>query len=141
MCGERGSFLIGNIEMAYFMYITRADEWYLDDSNPIQLEEWVGLVASDPELESMPVLKAELPDGREVKRESPGLALWSGNEFVDVVALEHRNGSIAVKYPDDQALRKMAEIAEKLGARVQGEEGELYGVDGEVLDKGPNYSE
>jgi hypothetical protein len=39
---------------------------------------------------------------------------------------DYRNGRIVVKYPDEKMLAKMRVIAEALGARVMGDEGELY---------------
>jgi hypothetical protein len=37
-----------------------------------------------------------------------------------------RNGRVVVKDPDGMLIRKMREIAETLGARVQGDDGEYY---------------
>lgn len=42
-------------------------------------------------------------------------------------------GDVVVKNPDAEILAKMWAIAQKLGARVQGDDGELYGANGNVI--------
>ena len=37
------------------------------------------------------------------------------------------------KNPDQHVLRRMAQIADDLGARLQGDDGEFYGLEGEPL--------
>ena len=42
-------------------------------------------------------------------------------------------GGITVKNPDKEIFKKMFNLAKKLGARLQGDEGEFYDVNGEVV--------
>ena len=63
--------------------------------------------------------------GGTIRIESPGLSVWmawSGG----IAWMDHRGGRIVVKNPDTAILKKMCAIAERLGARVQGDEGEMY---------------
>jgi hypothetical protein len=68
--------------------------------------------------------------GDVLRIQNEGLAVWTawpgegrgnGRAWMD-----YHRGRIVVKDPDAALLRKMCAIAEKLGARVQGDEGELY---------------
>jgi hypothetical protein len=42
-------------------------------------------------------------------------------------------GNVVVKNPDSEILRKMYVIAQSLFAKVQGDEGETYGPDGNLV--------
>jgi hypothetical protein len=44
---------------------------------------------------------------------------------------------VVVKNPDQEILKKMWSIADSLSAKVQGDEGELYGADGCSIDIAP----
>jgi hypothetical protein len=100
--------------MGYDLHITRAPEWSESDQHPITADEWLAVVAADPELSLRP--------GHE-----PYFAEWSG-------PCSHPGGSwfswdegqIYTKNPDRRILAKMLQIAGRLGARVQGDDGELY---------------
>jgi hypothetical protein len=46
----------------------------------------------------------------------------------------HFGDHISVKNPDASILRKMHQIALSLKAKVQGDDGEEYGADGELSD-------
>ena len=99
--------------MGYELHITRRD-FYADPNGPaITLEEWMAYVASDPELRLAPeygkhtvlmTLPSKYPDP------------W----------LEWFEGCIDTKNPDKPIVAKMIQIAQKLGACVQGDDGELY---------------
>jgi hypothetical protein len=39
---------------------------------------------------------------------------------------DYRHGEVVVKNPDDEILGKMRQIAERMGAKVIGDEGESY---------------
>src|SRR5690606_27146395 len=66
-----------------------------------------------------------------LRYENEGLAVWvaySGhNEDGNKAWFDHRNGEAVVKNPDDEILAKMIAVAAKLGANVQGDDGEPYG--------------
>lgn len=116
--------------MGYDLHITRATLWIDSDAAPITLEEWLEYLDSDPEMRLDGFAEAHLPDGTTLRAESPGLAVWtawSAHERDGNMAwFDHRRGRIVVKNPDDEIVGKMFAIAERLGARVQGDEGEIY---------------
>jgi len=47
----------------------------------------------------------------------------------------HFQGNIVAKNPDEEILRKMWRVAQAMSAKVQGEESELYGADGRLLQE------
>jgi hypothetical protein len=101
--------------MGWEIHITRAEFWAENDEHPITAEEWLDLVQEDPELTI---------DARD---NGPYFALWNvhsiGNDHPWFDLFE---GSINTKYPDRKTLGKAIQIARRLGARVQGDDGEEY---------------
>lgn len=97
----------------YDLHVTRKDHWASDVGPKISFEEWVEYVRTD----------------RQLMRDS------ENSEFDFIVTLPNetfplwyntRTGEIFTKNPSEKAVRKLIEIAEKLKAKVQGDEGELY---------------
>jgi hypothetical protein len=98
--------------MPYHLHITRAADWTDSSELPIAAAEWLRLVRIDPELV-----------------EEPG----HGSYFVRWVGphgqtrwLHWSEGRISSGYPDGAFLKKLVAIAERLGAKVQGDSGEVY---------------
>jgi hypothetical protein len=100
--------------MGYDLHITRAADWLDPDGPHISAEEWWELVAADPELAPDPAFGLDIArwSGRSIHKES--WLAWA------------EPGSIFTKYPDRELVAKMLQIAEHLGARVQGDDGEFY---------------
>jgi hypothetical protein len=98
--------------MGYDLHITRRVHWS-DDGDDISAEEWLALVATDPELQ------IETANG-------PYFAIWSRPLLDGHHWLTWSTGQISTKNPDDVLIDKMVEISRKLGARVQGDDGEIY---------------
>jgi hypothetical protein len=117
--------------MGYDIHITRQENWYDDDiSKQISLTEWKQYIESDSEMRLDNFAEATLQSGDKIRLENEGLAVWK-NYTGDNVHSNHawfdfRNGNITVKNPDDEIMKKMLNIAEKLEARMQGDEGEIY---------------
>ena len=80
--------------------------------------------------------EAIMENGDVFRIEHDGIAVWtaySGHGVDGNMAwLYPGSGGIVAKNPDKEILAKMFEIAQALGARVLGDEGEEYGVDGEM---------
>lgn len=112
--------------MGYEVHITRADDWTDSPSVPISLEEWLAVVDGDPELRLEGFASATTVEGETLSFESPGLAIWTGwsrhGAGGGFAWIDHSDGEIAVKNPDEEILRKMHQIARALGARVQGDD-------------------
>jgi hypothetical protein len=99
--------------MGYDLHITRGAHWAENEGHEITCEEWLALVAHDPELTLDPV-------------NGDQYALWSGPSQYPEPWLKWWRGNISTKNPDKTLIVKMINIASKLGARVQGDDGEFY---------------
>lgn len=123
--------------MGYDIHITRKQNWFDDEGDPIPLDEWLAHIRSDPEMRHDKFAETFTPDGTPIRTHSPGFGVWVGYsrhvEGKNMVWFRWFEGMIVVKNPDPEILCKMHRIASLLGARVQGDEGEFYGPDGEMM--------
>jgi hypothetical protein len=99
--------------MGYELHITRAEFWADNDNNQITVDEWLKFVAADPELKL-------------AGYNGPHFALWSGRSKSPEPWLDWSQGNVYSKNPDKAIVSKMLQIAQALGARVQGDDGEFY---------------
>jgi hypothetical protein len=101
----------------YNLHITRKGHWAEPGGPVITAEEWLAYVANDPQLKPIPESETH---GVTVNVESkyPNRKLhWSSH-----------SGDIYTEKPDVAVLAKMLQIASALGAKVQGDDGEVYGI-------------
>ena len=115
--------------MGYDLHITRKAEWF-DDQPKISLEEWETYASGDPLLSveglvgwkvGDKVVKAKDFAFHDPKREKHTIAAsmcWEPS------------GNIIAKNPCQIGIAYMVLIAGRLNARVQGDEGELYDING-----------
>lgn len=101
--------------MGYDLHITRAEHWSDNTGAEITAEEWLAVVHADPELRLAP----EVGMG-------PYFVRWTGPSTLPDPWLDRFAGNVDTKNPDPALIGKMVRLAERLGARVQGDEGELY---------------
>jgi hypothetical protein len=99
--------------MGYELHITRAEFHACNEGHEITADEWMRYVQSDPELCSFPDNGAYFVQ-------------WSGKSKYPDPWLDWFAGNISTKNPDKAIVEKMLQIAQALGARVQGDDGELY---------------
>lgn len=102
------------------IYITRAPHFLDGAQDPIAKEDWRALVAGDPEL--------SIPDPS-----VPDYAVWNGQTAVQTPWIDLTDGNLFSRSPDHSFVRKLIDIAGRLGARVQGEGGELYRIEGGLV--------
>lgn len=107
--------------MGYDLHITRAEFHATNEGQEITADEWMRYVASDPELEASPA-------------NGEYFVLWSGPSRYPDPWLDWFAGNIYSKNPDKAIVGKMLQIARRLGARVQGDEGEFYEDTSEIPD-------
>ena len=123
--------------MGYDVHITRKLAWYDDEAPEISLDEWLHHVAGDPELRLDGHAEARPGGGAVLGVEDPSMAVWIGHpehgKRDGMAWIWHSNGNVMAKNPYDAMLRKMHRIGVALGAKVQGDEGEIYGPDGDPL--------
>lgn len=113
--------------MGYELHITRKNDWSDEDGPDISFDEWAAFVASDPELRLDGFAEATTPAGEVLRMTSPGITAWVSSPGAEPLGwFQWFNGEVSAKVRDSAQLRKMHQIAAVLGARVQGDEGELY---------------
>jgi hypothetical protein len=96
--------------MGYDIHITRKANWSDDEGDAIAPEEWLLALDSDPEL------------SRATDSGDDTLAgAWKGETL-----FWFHDGEVTCKNPDEAIIRKMVEIGARLGANVQGDDGERY---------------
>jgi hypothetical protein len=115
--------------MGYDLHITRKSDWPLR-GNDITFDEWLAVVAADPEMRLDGFAEAPLPDGEVLRTEDASLAVWTAypGHGVDggMALMWLSGGNIDTKNPDEHIRRKLWRLAQALNARVQGDDGEFY---------------
>jgi hypothetical protein len=99
--------------VGYELHIHRADTWTESDRYPITPDEWLAVMASDPEL--------RLDPDHELQALWPGPCKYPGGTW-----FAWFEGAVFTKNPDRSTVAKMLQLARQLGARVQGDHGEFY---------------
>ena len=108
--------------MGYDLHITRKEYWADEEGEgSISLSEWNAHVENDPELIQDPDNPGE--NNYLYLRDSGNWPLWYSPE----------SGEINTKNPDTDVIQKLVRIANSLGAKVQGDDGELYDLDGNIV--------
>lgn len=102
--------------MGYYLYITRRKNHFDEEGPSITDGEWQSLVEADPELSFSN------------DSNGPLFATWNGDcKYPDPwFDYSERYGCIDTKNPDEKIIAKMLEIAARLNAKVQGDDGEIY---------------
>jgi len=89
--------------MGYDIHITRGASHHDSESAPITLDEWLGLVNSDPEMRLDGVAEATVRGGV-VRYTNAGLAVWTAYSKHglkgNMAWFDHRRGQIIVKNAD-----------------------------------------
>jgi len=98
--------------MGYDLHITRRKDWSAT-GNDISADEWLAYVEKDSELSLWPT-------------NGPHVARWNGNGKHADSRLDWFQGNIYTKNPEAALIDKMAQIADALGAQVQGDDGEIH---------------
>jgi len=121
--------------MGYELHITRSNDWVDSERNPISLKEWLAFVESNGEFRHDGYAEATTPDGEIIRVENEGLSVWTKyskhGEEGGMAWFDYREGRIVVKSPDEEIIRKMCDVAKSFGAKVQGDEGEVYNEHGQ----------
>jgi hypothetical protein len=106
--------------MGYDLHITRAEDWTDSKNFPIHPREWLQIIEKDNEL------KISDTNGKY-------FAIWYKHLTDKESWFDLTDGEVYTKNPDDFSIRKMIEIAEKLNAKVQGDDSEVYVIkNGEI---------
>jgi hypothetical protein len=107
--------------MGYGIYIHRKPHW-ADESNRIEYEEWSRVADTDPDLEPY--------DPRDDEADSPDPELHyklKNCDFDNCFYYWPELGVIGIRRGYfEETLHKAQEIAEKMGAVIEGDDGEFY---------------
>ncbi len=127
--------------MGYDLHITRKKNWdgFEDEHGPvISLDEWIAMVRPDAEMRLDGFCEVRLPYGKVFRLDRPSLAVWTAwshhGKAGDTAWFDLRDGNVVVKNPDREIRRKMWRLAERLQAKVQGDDGEYYDRFGNPTD-------
>ena len=93
--------------MVYELHITRSTDWSENIGQEIPEDEWLALIAEDPEL---------VPD----TKNGPYSVTWSSTWF------DWSDGNIFTADPNRATVAKMLALAGRLSGVVQGDDGEFY---------------
>jgi hypothetical protein len=117
--------------MTYDVHIHRAEDYVDAAANPIPREDWEAWVANAPDFRfhETDYVAFNYEDGERKER----LAVWTQHPEGQEPALFYYGGSVESGNPDEHTLRRMARVAADLGARLQGDDGEFYTLDGEPM--------
>jgi len=102
--------------VGYDLHVTRKEYWSDDDGPVISLEEWQTYVTNDPEIE--PDSENPGPENYVIVTHPQRWSIWWDE-----------TGELYSKNPDRVVIAKLVQIAAALGARVLGDDEEIYGVD------------
>lgn len=121
--------------MGYEVHITRKSDWFAEEGAEITLQEWLACVESDPDMRLDDAAEAVNADGETIRFERPGIAVWTAyrghGEGGNMAWFCHFDDRITVKNPDLEILAKMHHLSRALGAKVQGDDGEIYDAFGD----------
>ncbi len=112
--------------MGYDIHIHRRLTW-TDGDKDITTEEWNRLIDEDPELEHTEEVEIPLDGGIfSYRLNNASLSKWTKFTTKEVFWFTYHKGRITIKYNKEEVLLKAIEVAKKLNAKVQGDEGEVY---------------
>lgn len=106
--------------MGYDLHITRAPDWANNVGLEIRSSEWMAVVREDPDLIEDPF-------------HGPCSVVWKGPAEGERGWFDWSDGNIYTTDASRDVLLKMLQIADQLHARVQGDDGESYGGDGQPV--------
>ncbi|MEW7277507.1 hypothetical protein ABW636_02800 [Aquimarina sp. 2201CG1-2-11] len=96
-----------------------------ETDSPIQLQEWIKYINNDSELEAIDISEEKKSiEGTNMQLPLGNAALFKNQNTVFTFSIDYN--MISVTNPNQETIDKMIQIANTLGAIVQGEEGELY---------------
>jgi hypothetical protein len=102
--------------MGYDLHVTRKEFWADPEGPVISLDEWLAYLARDPDIVQ--------------DRENPGPEHARLVAHPDEPPIWWRKcGESYTKNPDSHVIAKLVQIANSLGARVLGDDDEIYGLD------------
>ncbi len=120
-------FAASNALAGYDLHITRAKDWTESKKTPISLKEWTEFIKTDKEFRLVEAAETKNPTTGEVIRlKAEGMAVRIDPKNKSECYFYYHEGEISVKNPEPRIITKMKVVAQKLKAKVIGDEGEEY---------------
>ena len=113
--------------MGYELHIHRKTNWF-DDGPSISDHEWKAVFSADSSL----LVDGEIYYRIDERDVTAPIVAWRAGK-ADEAVFHLYKGEVTVNTSNDSALAKAWEIASKLDARLQGDDGEFYGPEGKPL--------
>ena len=111
--------------MAYNLHIAKANYWEISDPE-IPLEIWLGYCKSDASMRLEEKITGVNPKTNDViEVGGDGICVWTDPATKNEYTFYYSSGRITLG-TDDNQIKKAKEIANKLGVKVYGDEGEEY---------------
>jgi hypothetical protein len=122
--------------MSYNLHIHRKRNYH-EDGPAISAQEWESLCRADPSMEYRgEVAEIEGQGGAKIQMRTEGSAVWRNDVYPAGQWFVLNRGEIVCQVTDNPITPKKAcEIAGKLNARVQGDDGEFHLSDGTTLSE------
>lgn len=115
----------------YEVFVTRYDG---EQVLPISAIEWFNYIENDAEFRHDGFAECTNDIGEYVKIKKQGLAFWGSHQGNKNVWFDICFGRILVKNPDQATKVKMYQVAKYFNAVVEGEDGERYDSEGQIVD-------
>lgn len=113
--------------MWYNVHITRKENWFDDDGERITLEEWNDYVRTDETIRQ---------DPNNTEKDY----IFVSSEGIYPLWYYEDRGEIYTKNPNTSTIIKMAQAAKTLNAHAQGDEGELYDENWDMINQEPSLN-
>jgi hypothetical protein len=112
------------VAVGYDLHVIRGEDW----CEPVEIpaEDWRVAVDAARDLRMTGFVEVTTPAGATLRYENPGLAEWFGHPSGVAVPFSFDRGQVVVKDPDPPTIARLIELAARLDARVQGDDGEFY---------------
>jgi hypothetical protein len=127
--------------MGYELHVFRGSQ--ARNPDPIETDVWDRVLAAES-METVEFIEVTTPDGDVIRIPGPILE-WTGHSSGRPMPLTVEPGRrISVKAHDDETVEWLVGIAERLGAQVAGDEGEIYyrASDGKIaIRRSPDTSQ
>lgn len=115
--------------MGYCLYLTRAEEWFTEE-NPITFEEVESVLNQLPQgfsIDCTGGVSGVTPQGSTLTSEvGPYVVYFDGQDENSRIHIYFLDGPPEFRIREEQYLLPILELAEALGAKIQGEELEVY---------------
>lgn len=114
--------------MSYDIHITRGSDWS-EEENPVTLNEVrsvMHLLSDKFRIEESDTISMDTPGGQKLTMKIGPHLEYVGDNDIKTCVLFGEGQSPSFRYQDDRQMLAMLSVAEAVGAKLMGDEGEIY---------------